>query len=143
MNKALEPAGLMRRLAALLYDAFLLIAILLVASVPPTLINGAAIPNDGSIVHIAFILYLLSIWFGFYGWFWTHGGQTLGMSVWRIRATMVDGGGLNWRSALLRWSCGCLGLANLTLLLNRNRCGWHELLSNTRTVSLCGDTRSC
>ncbi|OGI41569.1 MAG: hypothetical protein A2150_00620 [Candidatus Muproteobacteria bacterium RBG_16_64_11] len=45
--------------------------------------------------------------FLFYGWFWTRGGQTLGMRAWRLRLTRADGGPVTWRRAALR--IGALG----------------------------------
>jgi uncharacterized RDD family membrane protein YckC len=120
----------------MLYDGILIIALLFFATLPVTLLNNGAIQPDGSIKHLGFILYLLLVWFSFYGWFWTHGGQTLGMSVWRIKVVALDGCSLGWRAALIRWCSACLGLANLTSFLNKERAGWHEKLSATRTISL-------
>jgi uncharacterized RDD family membrane protein YckC len=141
VNNGTAPASLKRRLAALVYDSFLLTAVLFIAALPPTFINGEAIVADGSIKHLAFILYLLLIWFVFYGWFWTHGGQTLGMSAWRIRVITRDGQSISWRNALIRWLTAVLGIANFSILLIPGRCGWHEKLSGTRTVRLKGNTR--
>jgi uncharacterized RDD family membrane protein YckC len=50
-----------------------------------------------------FSFYLLSVCFLFFGWFWTHGGQTLGMRAWKIRLQRTDGKGLGWWQALLRF----------------------------------------
>jgi len=41
--------------------------------------------------------------FVFFAWFWTHGGQTLGMRAWRLRILQRDGQPLNWRLALFRY----------------------------------------
>jgi uncharacterized RDD family membrane protein YckC len=50
-----------------------------------------------------FSSYLLLVCFLFFGWFWTHGGQTLGMRAWKIRLQRTDGEGLGWWQALLRF----------------------------------------
>ena len=134
MNNAEPAASLRRRFAAMLYDAILLAAVLFLATIPPTLLNGGAIQSDGSIRHIVFTVYLLAVWFLFYGWFWTHGGQTLGMLAWRIKAVGHDNRPLSWRAALIRWSSACLGLANLSKLFDRESLGWHERLSSSRTL---------
>ncbi|MBN1378594.1 MAG: RDD family protein [Gammaproteobacteria bacterium] len=136
MNNNGKPATLSRKLLAGLYDGLLLSALLLMATLPATLLNGGAIRPESSIQYLGFIAYLLLVWFLFYGWFWTHGGQTLGMAAWRIKAVAGNGQPIGWRAALIRWSCGCLGLANLTGLFNQRRLGWHESLSATRTVAL-------
>lgn len=134
MNQAVRAAGLLRRLAALFYDSLLIIALLFVATIPPTLINGGAIHTDETFKSLALAIYLLIIWFLFYGWFWTHGGQTLGMSAWHIKVITVDGGTLSWRGAGIRWSTALLGLANLSSFFNKQGRGWHEQLSNSRTI---------
>lgn len=131
-----QPASLARKLAAILYDSVLLGALLFLAAIPPTLLNGGAIRADGSVTHIMFTLYLLTVWFLFYGWFWTHGGQTLGMAAWRIRAISCNDQVLGWRAALIRWSSACFGLANFYSVIDREHCGWHERFSATRTVQI-------
>jgi uncharacterized RDD family membrane protein YckC len=134
MHRNGTPAPLGRRLAAICYDSLLLVGLLLLAALPVTLLNGGAIKADGSLKHFVLIVYLLLVWFLFYGWFWTHGGQTLGMSAWRIKVVMRDGSSIGWQAALIRWSSACLGLANLTCLFTRDRSGWQESLSSTHTV---------
>lgn len=93
-------ANLFRRIAALVYDGLLLIAILFVASLltlPFTGGKGSTSFNPGLLV------YFLSVSFLFLGWFWTHGGQTLGMRAWRIRLVMTDLAPVSWKSALIRY----------------------------------------
>src|SRR3546814_15221118 len=46
---------------------------------------------------------LFVVGLGFFGWFWTHGGQTLGMRVWRVRVRRDNGDSLNWVSAAVRY----------------------------------------
>jgi uncharacterized RDD family membrane protein YckC len=133
----LAPAGLFRRLAAMVYDLFLLAAILFLAAVPPVLINGGAITGDGpggEFKQAAFTIYLAAVAFLFYGGFWTRGGQTLGMAAWRIRIVRPDGEPISWRQAAIRWATACLGLANIGCLFAADRRGWHERLSNSHTV---------
>src|SRR5262245_55644052 len=84
-----EPAALLRRLAALAYDALLLFALLLVFTTLVLIVRGQrAIPPgtlwfDASLVAVALV---------FCAGFWTHGGQTLGMRAWRIRVVAANGG---------------------------------------------------
>ena len=73
-----RPATLFRRLAALFYDSLLLLAVWFIATallLPFT--SGEAIRPHNPLLSS----YLLFISFFFYGWFWIHGGQTLGMSA--------------------------------------------------------------
>lgn len=136
-NTGETPAPLFRRLAAMVYDAFLIAALLMAVAAPPVLLNGGPMRDGsptGEIKNALFLLYLSGWVFLFYGWFWTHGGQTLGMSVWKIRIVGQHGGAVSWRQASIRLLSACLGLANLACSFNRQRLGWHEKLSGTKTV---------
>ncbi|HEX5057256.1 MAG TPA: RDD family protein [Gammaproteobacteria bacterium] len=133
------PAGVLRRLGAIVYDSLLLLAVLLVASIPPVLLNGGPMRDGtslGEFKNMLYLLYLLLLIFLFYGWFWTRNGQTLGMAAWRIQATSEDGSPLSWEQALIRLSTALLGLANLWIWFDPRQQGWHERLSRTRTVRL-------
>ena len=100
------PAGILRRLAALFYDGLLLFSVIFVATALLLPFTGGEAIEAGSFFLRA---YLLTIAFLFFAWFWTHGGQTLGMRAWRLRLVCQDGGRLGWGNALLRYLCG-LGL---------------------------------
>jgi uncharacterized RDD family membrane protein YckC len=126
--------GLLRRLAAILYDWLLLLGVIIVASLPVVWLMGGA-PSSWA-TQTAFRLYLLAIAFTFFAWFWTHGGQTLGMRVWRLRLVSADGGPVSWRQASGRFlaaalSVGCLGLGFLWVMHDRERRAWHDRLSGT------------
>jgi len=100
-SAAPPPAPLTRRLLAMLYDSLLLIAVLFLAMALLLLIlRGHSPGNPWS------SLYLLLVSFGFFGGFWTHGGQTLGMRAWKIRLVGTDGRPLGWRQAALRFVTG-------------------------------------
>lgn len=99
-NPAHATASLWRRLAAMVYDGLLLFAIIILVgltTLPFTHFLG--ISRD----HIVFKIYLLGVIFVFFGWFWTHGGQTLGMRAWRLRIIQRDGKSLSWTLALFRY----------------------------------------
>lgn len=101
--QALPRAGLLRRLAALFYDALLLAAVLLIASALTLPLTGGEAVQAG---NPFFSTYILLVTFLFFAWFWTHGGQTLGMRAWRLRVQRLDGGGMGWWHALLRFLSG-------------------------------------
>ncbi|MDH3281586.1 MAG: RDD family protein [Gammaproteobacteria bacterium] len=126
--------GLARRLAAIGYDLFLLVAVLWVAALPLPLIAEATRQMFWPLLAIR--VYLLVVAFLFFGWFWVHGGQTLGMRAWRVRVTRLDGAPLSWSDASLRfvsaglsWLCGGLGFA--WMWFDRDGCTWHDRLSHT------------
>jgi len=135
-------AGLFRRLAALFYDALLLFALLMLATwglLPLT--HGEAIAIDSSLwLRYGYRALLVAIVVGYFGWFWTHGGQTLGMLAWRIRVVRADGSGLRWRDVGVRLAAALLsglvaGLGYLWLYFDRERLTWHDRLSATRVVT--------
>jgi len=81
-------------------------------------------------------VYLVAVSFLFYGWFWTHGGQTLGMRAWRLKVLTIDGKPLNWLQSLLRFSVAflswaLLGIGFLWIAFDKDRRGWHDHLSKT------------
>jgi len=100
------PAGILRRLAALVYDGLLLFSVIFVATAATLVFtNGEAVGPGNLWLRV----YLMTVAFLFFGWFWTHGGQTLGMRAWRLRAERLDGDNMGWTDALRRYLCG-LGL---------------------------------
>ncbi|MGD8690123.1 MAG: RDD family protein, partial [Gammaproteobacteria bacterium] len=131
---------LWRRLAAALYDSLLVLALLMLgtAALLP-LTGGEALYFDNVWIETAFRLYLLALAFLFFGWFWTHGGQTLGMRAWKIRVLREDGRPLHWPDALRRflWAlAGWLpaGLGVFWCLFDAHDRTFQDRMSHTRLV---------
>lgn len=126
--------GLLRRFAAICYDLLLLAAVLFAFTWATLLVRGgAAIAPD----TVWYQLSLLAVSLLFYGWFWTHHGQTLGMRAWKIRVVRADGAPLSWRDALKRYFAAWLaalpaGLGYWWALLDSDAQCWHDRLSRTR-----------
>jgi uncharacterized RDD family membrane protein YckC len=130
--------GLLRRLAAIFYDAWLVAAIVLLGAMLDTLAR-AMFEAHGFTTRLPLQAYLLLAPAFFFAWFWTHGGQTLGMRAWRLQLVAVDGGEVGWPQAWLRvggaWlSLLCLGLGYLWIWIDPERLAWHDRLSGTRLV---------
>ena len=128
-----------RRLAAILYDSIVLIGLLFFAALPPTLIHGEA--TTGTWAVLLMRIYLLAVAFAFFGGFWTHGGQTIGMRAWRVRVVRADGKTIGWRDALVRFavaivSWAAAGAGFWWSLFDREGLTWHDRASGTRLVSL-------
>ena len=127
-------AGFWRRLAAIVYDAVLLSGLLFIAAAL------AVLANRGEAIRGAwFSAYLLLVSFLFYGWFWTHGGQTLGMRAWKIQVLQRQGGSVTWPQALGRFllavvSWSLFGLGFFWILVDREKLAWHDRLSNTMLI---------
>ena len=140
-DDAPEPAGLLRRLGAMLYDGLLLLALLMVATglfLPLT--GGEAISRrDDPALEFVYRAVLLMLTVGFFGIFWTRRGQTLGMASWRVRVEREDGALPGWGDALRRLVAAVLswlplGLGFLWILVDPQRRAWHDRLSRTRVV---------
>ena len=126
-------APLLRRLMAIVYDLLLLLAVLFVTTALAIVMNHGEAINDHP-YYIFFVFFQLLISFIYYGWFWTHGGQTLGMKTWKMKLTTRSGGQLNWQQALVYFvaamiSWSALGLGYLWALFNHSRATWHDLIA--------------
>ncbi len=133
-----RPAGLFRRLAAMVYDGLLLAAVFMLAGFVALIVTGGEAVPSGS---VWFQSYLLLIAMLFLCGFWLHGGQTLGLRSWRLRVESADGGPVDPRQALLRFAAAFLALAPVGLglfwlLVDPERRAWHDRLSGTRVVLL-------
>lgn len=117
-----SPAPLLRRLAAIGYDGMLLAGVLLGATALALGLAVAALGSEAVKLHDPlrgnpfFSAYLLLVCFFFYGGFWTHGGQTLGMRAWRLRVQRRDGRSIGWWQALLRFLIAGLSLVPVACL---------------------------
>jgi uncharacterized RDD family membrane protein YckC len=138
------PAGVRRRLAALIYDSVLLAGpIAVYAALVVMLRSGTAVaPNT-----LWFSTGLAAIPALFFCWFWTHGGQTLGMVAWRVRIEASDGAPLSWGRALLRYCAALIsmlpaGLGFVWALWDTERATWHDRISGTRMVSVPAGPRN-
>ncbi|MDB5900374.1 MAG: hypothetical protein JWP41_3976 [Ramlibacter sp.] len=155
---SLAAPGLGRRMAAWLYEALLLFAVGLIA----TLVFSVAIDMRSGIdprrwLLQAFLVLVFAVYFSF---FWSR-GQTLAMKTWRIRVVDRYGRPLRQGRALLRyvfcsiwvlpplvalasrrftlWQLGVifLGWIAFWALLSRlhpQRQFWHDALAGTRLV---------
>lgn len=133
----LPHCGLLRRLAAILYDGLLLLALLFIASAIHLAISGGEEARTGS--DIIRSLFMVLIAFAFFAWFWLHGGQTLGMRAWRIRLQNRGGGPITPWQALLRFLVAILswlflGLGFLWSLFDKEKLTWHDRYSMSELV---------
>lgn len=140
----LRSAGLVRRIGALIYDGLLLIAVYMMISGIWVglfqLILGHQ-PTSGLVRQLTLFPLLLLATYGFYGWCWTHGGQTLGMKSWNIKVETMDlpPRALDWGISFRRLVAGCInwlifGLGYFLLLFNSEKLTLIDQLSSTRVV---------
>ncbi len=152
----LPRAGLLRRLAALLYDIFLVLSIWLIlgyiiifsfgifADNTSVLIEGEVVTPR--LLSLLQLLMMVSTMTCFYVWFWRRTGQTLGMIAWRIRALDMNNQPMSLRQALIRFALAwpsfwCLGIGYFYMYVNSSGDAMHEAFSRTKTVLLPKDAR--
>jgi uncharacterized RDD family membrane protein YckC len=103
----------LKRLAATVYDFFLLLGVWFVVG------SFGLWLNDGEILNpwLGLLLVFISTW-SFYSYFWIKGNKTLGMAVWNIEIYSLDGGSVNLRQTTIRFMINVLivGLAGLPLI---------------------------
>ena len=133
----LPAAGPVRRLAAMFYDLLLLLAVLLVAIALALMFSRGAFTYHNPFFRT--LIFLLS--FGFYTWFWLHGGQTLGMRTWRLRVQQRNGAPLTVWQAVLRYmtaipSLALGGIGFFCMRVYRDKLTLYDRLSGTILVFL-------
>jgi len=136
LNEEHVYCSLPRRLMVMLYDAVILIGLLIVAS-------AIALPF-GDMEKVAlhdfwFTLWLLSACFAYLGGCWRYGGMTLGMRAWRVRLINYGGKKISWPACLLRFivgmvSLGALGLGILWALIDERSRTWQDLAARTLLI---------
>lgn len=136
LAEGLQPAPLLRRFAALCYDTLLLVALLATVTLLVIWIRGGRSVPPGTGWFEALLGAIVVL---FFCWFWTHGGQTLGMRAWRIRVVRFDGSRVGWDRALLRFvaalaSAAALGAGFWWSFFDARRRCWHDRLSGTLTI---------
>ena len=143
---SLPNAGLFRRLAALIYDAFLLFAItlgygalLLIIKIIIYGTEGLEDIQPGAFVQwLSLIGWLISL-MGYYFICWRKQGQTLGMKAWRLKLQNIDGTSPSAEQCIKRsifafFSLASFGLGYLICLIPPKKACLHDGLSRTQVV---------
>ncbi|MBW8192843.1 RDD family protein [Neiella marina] len=150
MRPTYPPATFVRRFAAIVYDSLLAASIWVSAHIIGFIIVAISAQfgwpdltsHNGDIGSYLmsqawYSLYLISAVAIFFMWFWTHGGQTLGMKAWRLRIQNDDGTPIHPRQAVVRVCFALGGLGNLLMLVDwKNKKALHDRLSDSVVVTL-------
>lgn len=131
-----RPCGLLRRLAIIVYDSLVVVALLMLATMLAML---AGLGEQTAMKDPAYTAYLLLVWFTYLGWCWNRGGMTVGMRAWRVRIEDEHGQNPGWGKAAIRFlaslvSVAPAGLGFLWSLFDSEKRTWHDILSGTRLV---------
>ena len=121
----------LKRIAASIYDLFLLLGVWFA-------VGSFAVWINGGIIEVKWIgpsLVLTSTWI-FYGYFWTHGGKTLGMAVWKFEIYSIDKNKINFRKVSIRFFSNVItvllgGTPLILMYFSKNNLSLSDYLSKT------------
>nr|WP_136251872.1 RDD family protein [Ningiella ruwaisensis] len=149
-----KRAGFFRRLAAMVYDGLIAVAIgmlsaLVIIGVLTALFAQGIIPNQGfehfnefiqqSVIYTLIVQIWVLIWVSvFFLWFWKHGGQTLGMRAWRIRIfNLRENDEVGYKRLFIRLISSLCGLGTLLVLIDfKNKLALQDRLTQTEVLVL-------
>jgi uncharacterized RDD family membrane protein YckC len=122
--------SLARRLAAMVYEAFLIFAVAFLAAWIFFFASGARDATSG-VLRRELQLFIVAVLAAYFLWCWLRGGQTLAMRAWGIRLAEVTP-----RKALVRFflAAALLPLSILWALLDREGQFLHDRLAGTRLI---------
>ena len=133
----MQNTGLMRRLAAILYDMLLVAALLFLATVPFIAMRGGEPVEAGD--NVLYRITLVIVVYGFFVGFWTRSGRTLGMQSWGLQLETTSGekptiaaASIRFFAAVLSWAPAGLGF--LWQLWDKESLTWHDRISGTRVI---------
>jgi uncharacterized RDD family membrane protein YckC len=123
--------SLARRLASMLYEAFLVFAVAFFAAWIFFFASGGRDATRGAL-RIELQAFIVTVLAAYFLWCWLRGGQTLAMRAWRIR--LVD---VTPRKAVLRFlvALALLPLSILWALVDRDGQFLHDRLTGTRLIN--------
>ncbi|TMO60113.1 RDD family protein [Pseudoalteromonas aurantia] len=149
----LPKAGLLRRLASLMYDGLVVIAFAMLTTIMYLFFIQSLISFDvlslGKYEDVSALIQGSSLLYGlraillvlvsvlFFSYFWTKSGQTIGMRAWRLKVQTPDGALLSWPKAILRSLTAVLGLGNLLVLIDfKQKRALQDMICGTEVVFL-------
>ena len=149
-------AGFIRRLAAMIYDALVAVAVGMCAGLvfmvclmigfEQTWINPQGYTHFMDFFQHSLLFTTLSqlwvaLWVsGFFLWFWKHGGQTIGMRAWRLRLFSTTDQPMGYARALLRLISSLLGLGTLLVIFDpKNKLSLQDRIAKTEVIILSKD----
>ncbi len=133
----MHNTGLLRRMAAIVYDTLLILACMFLVTIPfISARDGDPVEVDENLAYQAVLMLVL---YAFFTGFWTHSGRTLGMQSWGLQLETQDGrlpslsaATIRFFAALISWAP--LGLGFFWQLWDKEHLTWHDRLSRTRLV---------
>ena len=126
-----------RRLLSILYDSFLIFALLIIMSMPFYSFN---IEEDFTLKVMMQIYFYFIIQF-FFVWFWVNNQATLGMRSWGITIVDESGNGISYKRAIIRFNIAIIsfaifGLGFFISILRKDKKCMHDIISKTYLIKL-------
>jgi uncharacterized RDD family membrane protein YckC len=143
----LPPPSLLRRLAAIIYDTFLVLPLIMVSVAISLGLRTAAGMEGHDSTQVSILdanlvqLIALTAIVAFFSYFWLKNGQTLSMQAWRIKLVNSSAGPIRFHQSVIRalaavLSIACLGAGYWWCLFDAKGKTWHDHLSRTELVLL-------
>ena len=133
----MENIHLWRRLASIFYDGVLVLAIIIVTSLPFYSFNV----EDSIFLKFTMQIYFYLIVQYFFVWFWVNSSATLGMKSWKIKIVDSEGKKISYKKAIIRFNISILsasffGIGFLISLFRKDRNCLHDIISKTYLVKV-------
>jgi len=127
-----KTPGILRRLAAMVYEALLLFALAFFAAALFFFASGARDATSG-VLRLELQLFIAVVFAAYFLYCWLRGGQTLAMKAWGIRLAQVTPA-----RAVLRFVLAAILLPStisfIWVFFDRDRQFLHDRLAGTRLV---------
>ncbi|MDA7786121.1 RDD family protein [Gammaproteobacteria bacterium] len=120
-----------KRIAATIYDIFLLLGVWFGVGSIALWLNNSEILHPG----VGLSIVIISAWI-FYSFFWMRGGKTLGMAVWNIEIYSLKSNNITFMQATLRFYVNLLifilmGVPLLQIYFSKDRLAINDRISMT------------
>jgi uncharacterized RDD family membrane protein YckC len=134
MTLSPQTPSLFRRLASMLYDGLLLLAVLFIAVFAfSTLLS---FKGKGPLLPL-FQIYVVAVIAAYFFYFWRNGGQTLAMKTWHIKLISADGAPLSYAQCALRLFVAAISLPLFFwAMFDKDKQFLHDRIAGTRLVSV-------
>ncbi|WP_124950698.1 RDD family protein [Sulfuriferula thiophila] len=143
MNTPLPTAGIWKRFATMIYEIFLLAAVVFISAgifyylayLTHNTVDVITHTSQSPLFNALLDIYIIVIMATYFSWFWMR-GQSLAMKTWHIHVVKVNGEKLDLRTALIRFAFSWLiGITQIWAFFDRDGQFLHDRLAGTRLVT--------
>lgn len=136
MHSNIQYPGFIRRFLCGIYDSFLSLGVLILPGTIWAIINYFIPINP----IFGIMIVIISTW-SFFAYFWTRGGQTLGMAAWKIKLISMNKESISLKQTLIRFLlsvfiCCLVGLPLLLIYFHPQRLAINDILSKTKLIKV-------